>query len=76
MGDFIVDEDEKSLDQTSARLFEKSRIKVLQGKAIILLLCSPAVRSHRKYQVIFAQYKYIKHVSILLWPIFYNNKYI
>lgn len=30
MGDY-VDGDEKLLDQTSARLFEKSRIKVLQG---------------------------------------------
>ena len=32
MGDYIVDGDEKLLDQTSARLFEKSRIKVLQGR--------------------------------------------
>jgi hypothetical protein len=35
MGDYIVDVDEKSLDQTSARLFEKSRIKVLQGEDIL-----------------------------------------
>ncbi|XP_028393281.1 spectrin beta chain, non-erythrocytic 1-like isoform X3 [Dendronephthya gigantea] len=32
MGDLIVDGDDKLLDQTSARLFEKSRIKVLQGE--------------------------------------------
>lgn len=37
MGDILADTDgdDKWMDQSSARLFEKSRIKVLQGMCIV-----------------------------------------
>lgn len=42
MGDYIadMDGDDKWMEQSSARLFEKSRIKVLQGRHSASLYCT------------------------------------